>query len=76
MSSGAESSGESETLNNNSNVKHSSRRQIRSKLSKSQPDLSALSLADRENTLLRHTLGNTRYIGLLKNLKHGIVLLI
>ncbi|XP_073991700.1 uncharacterized protein [Rhodnius prolixus] len=60
VSSGAESSGESETLNNNSNVKHSSRRQIRSKLSKSQPDLSALSLADRENTLLRHTLGNTR----------------
>lgn len=32
-------------------------RRVRSKLSKSQPDLSA---TDRENTLLRHTLGNTR----------------
>ncbi|KAK9505663.1 hypothetical protein O3M35_009661 [Rhynocoris fuscipes] len=61
VSSGAESSGESETVHNNcSNFKHLSRRQIRSKLSKSQPDLSALSLADRENHLLRHTLGNTR----------------
>ncbi|XP_014239249.1 uncharacterized protein LOC106660814 isoform X2 [Cimex lectularius] len=55
VSSSAESSGESETV-----VKQSARSRLRSKLSKSQPDLSALSMADRENTLLRHTLGNTR----------------
>ncbi|KAL1115610.1 hypothetical protein AAG570_005900 [Ranatra chinensis] len=39
--------------------RHSARK-LRAKLSKSQPDLSALSLSDREKTILRHTLGNSR----------------
>ncbi|KAF6213811.1 hypothetical protein GE061_011533 [Apolygus lucorum] len=60
--SSAESSGESEHHRPPSSGKHQSSRssRVRNKLSKSQPDLTALSIADHENKMLVHTLGNTR----------------
>ncbi|CAB0016462.1 unnamed protein product [Nesidiocoris tenuis] len=59
--SSAESSGESEHHRPMSSGKHQSSRsaRIRNKLSKSQPDLTALSV-DQENKILVHSLGNTR----------------
>lgn len=56
-SSGGESGGSKKQMMTGSRSIGCGTRRMRSKLSKSQPDLTA---ADRENTILRHTLGNTR----------------